>query len=213
MMNTRRFYFVLVGIVVALSLLIIASTVAGNNLLKKEASKLSDIKAQNQVLQDREVALIQAKKDIEKYKDLDTISKSIVPQDKDQARTVREINSIAAESGIKLQAITFTASNLGQAPPPAPAKTDGDSDSKTATPAQPSITQVTPVEGIPGVYALGITITPAPEEAIPYEQFLGFLERLENNRRTAHVDNITVTPVNGSSGVTFSLTLNAYVKP
>jgi len=213
MMNPRRFFYVMVGGVLCLSFLIVATAVVGNNLLKKEAAKLSDLKAQNQVLQDREVALIQAKKDIEKYKELDTISKSIVPQDKDQARTVREINSIAAESGIKLQAITFTASNLGQAPPPQPAKTDNESSSKPATPAQPSITQVTPVDGIPGVYSLGITLTPAPEEAIPYEQFLSFLEKLENNRRTAHVDNITVTPVGGSNGVTFSLTLNAYVKP
>lgn len=225
MITTKRLFYIMIGLVVGLSLVVIAVAVAGNNLLKKEAFKLSELKAQNQVVQDQEIALIQGKKDIEKYKDLNELAKSIVPQDKDQARTVREINRIAAESGIQLQGITFTASTLGQAAP-APAKPAEDSSGgsggsgggtdaapKPAQPAQPSVTQVTPVEGIQGVYALGITITPAADQPIPYEQFLSFLEKLENNRRTAHVDNISVNPVEGSDGVTFTLTLNAYVKP
>lgn len=214
MLTTKRLFYVMVATVILFVLLLIAVAIAGTKLLKHEASRLSDLKAQNQVVQDQEVALIQAKKDVEKYKDLGELSKAIVPQDKDQAKTVREINRIARESGIELQAITFTASTLGQAAP-APAKPDEGSKDQPSTskPAEPSITQVTPVEGIPGVYALGITITPAANKPIPYEQFLGFLEKLENNRRTAHVDNISVNPVEGSNGVTFSLTLNAYVKP
>jgi len=213
MLTTKRLFYGMVAIVLLFVVLLVAVAVVGTKLLKHEASRLSDLKAQNQVVQDQEVSLIQAKKDVEKYRDLGELSKAIVPQDKDQAKTVREINRIASESGIQLQAITFTASTLGQAAP-APTKQDGDNkDQAAAKPAQPSITQVSPVDGIPGVYSLGITITPAANKPIPYEQFLGFLEKLENNRRTAHVDNISVNPVEGSNGVTFSLTLNAYVKP
>lgn len=230
-MTTKRFFFVMVGAVILLCLLILASVFFANKLLQTEANKLSDLRAQNQVVEDQRIALIQANKDIEKYEELDSISRSIVPQDKDQARTVREINSIAADSGIQLANITFTASNLGQqaAQPSqnqnnntgsAGSSSSGSNQNGSAQPAQPNqgqnqsgISQVTPVEGIPGVYALQLTISPATDSPVSYEQFLKFLERLENNRRTAHVDKISVNPIENSNGVTFTLTLNVYLKP
>jgi len=208
-MTAKRFFFVMIGTVVLLGVLIIGSAVGGNVLFKKQSAKLADLKAQNQVVEDQKVALIQARKDIEKYSELDSVAKAVVPQDKDQAKTVRELTKIANDSGIKLKAITFTASSLGQRSA-TPAPTTG---SGTATPAAPSITQVTPVPGIPGVFALEITISPVDQEPVPYYKFLEFLERLEGNRRTAHVNKITVSPTENGSGVSFVLTLNAYVKP
>lgn len=215
-MTTKRFFFLMVALSVVLPALIITTIVGGNKLLKSQASKLADLRAQNQVVEDQKIALVRGKEDIERYSELDEIAKAIVPQDKDQARTIREINAIAAESGISLQAVTFTESSLGEAAQPsAQNKNQTSSTSSTASTAQnqSGLTQVTPVEDIPGVYALQITISPPAEKPIPYQQFLSFLEKLENNRRTAHVDNISVTPVEGSSGITFTLTLNVYVKP
>jgi type II secretory pathway pseudopilin PulG len=213
-MTTKRFFYAVLASTVALVIAIVAAAVVGKNLLSSQGDKLSDLKAQNQVVEDQKVALSQAKKNMEKYGELNNIAKTIVPQDKDQARTVREINSIADSSGVQLQTISFSASDLGVAKQPTTSATpEGEQATPTPAPAPGSnITQVKPVEGIDGVFALEITIAPAADDGITYQQFLSFLEKLENNRRTAHVDKITVTPQpNGLIG--FSLTLNAYIKP
>lgn len=221
-MNTKRFFFVMSAAVVLLCLAIIAVTVVGNNLLKGQANKLSDLRAQNQVVEDQKLALIQAKEDIERYRELNEISKSIVPKDKDQARAIREINRFAEESGVVIETVAFDPSSLGEeAPKPAPAAPSDDTGSggeaaPAPAPAAPTspITQAEPVEGIPGVYSIPITVSsPAGLGINLYDQLLGFLEKLENNRRTSHVTGINITPEGNGDFVTFSLTLNVYVKP
>ncbi len=212
-MKPKKFYFVMIGVASLLSLLVLASALGANLLFTKQAKKLSDLKVQSKVVEEQQLSLVQAKKDLEKYAELDKIAKTVVPQDKDQAKTVREITAIARESGIELNTITFSSSNLGQTAAPAPASGQGESGgSQPATPPS-SVTQVKPVDGIPGVYALEIVISPSEDNPISYYRFLDFLEKLESNRRTAHVSKITVTPIEGSFGVSFVLTLNAYVKP
>lgn len=216
-MTTKRFSIVMSALVVLLLVAIIAVIAVGNNLLKSQANELSDLRAQNQVVEDQKLALIRAKEDIEKYRNLSEISKSIVPQDKNQARTIREINRFAEESGIVIETVTFDPSTLGeQAPKPTPnggAANDGEATPAPATPTSP-VTQAVPVEGISGVYSVPITVsTPVGVEIILYEQLLEFLEKLENNRRTAHVKSITIMPEGNGDFVTFSLILNVYVKP
>lgn len=211
-MSPKRFSYLMIAVVTLLCLALIGIAAGGDMLFKKQSQKLVDIKAQNQVIKDQEVSLVQAKKDIEKYAELEKIAKSVVPQDKDQAKTIRELNAIAASTGIKLQQINFSASNLGQA---APKKTTDaeEGGSTSSTPAAPAITQVKPVSGISGVYSLEVTVSSGEENPVSYNKFLQFLEKLESNRRTAHVSSITVTPTENKSEVTFSLVLNAYLKP
>lgn len=214
-MNTRRFYYIMVAIVVLLCVSLIGVTVGANIVFKKQSDKLVDIRAKGQVAEQQKVSLSQAKKDIEKYSELDKIARTVVPQDKDQAKTVREINQIAAREGISLQQITFASSNLGQAQATKPTTSSSDSEegsSQTKTPQAPPISQVKPVEGISGVYSLEIIID-SGDSPVSYYRFLRFLEGLESNRRTAHVSEITVSPSEGGSDVTFTLKLNAYLKP
>jgi hypothetical protein len=211
-MKPKKYFFVMLAVFLLLILAILGATIGGNALLQKESKKLTELKVQDKATEQQKSALAQAKKDIEKYKELETISKSIVPQDKDQAKTVREITKIAEDSGIRLKSFVFQSSNLGQAPVAAPKPAENESNaSAPATPAAPPLSQVKPVEGIPGVYALEIIVSPQDKQSISYQNFLTFLERLESNRRTAHVDKISVSP--NEYGVTFSLTLKAYVKP
>ncbi len=198
-MNPKKFSYLMIVLVTLLFVAIVGGTVGGYTLLQKQAKRLSDLKAQDEVTKQQEVSLAQAKADIQKYTPLNEIAKSIVPQDKDQAKTVREINMIASENGIALQQINFDTSSLGQA------------GSKTT---KPGLTQVKPVEGIKGVYSLEITISTDKSSSVPYDKFLQFLEDLEANRRTAHVTSISVTPdPDNASKVSFSLVLNAYLKP
>lgn len=203
-MSPKKFSYVMIGLVTILFIGVISATVMGYLFLKDRSEELSSLKAQDAVTKEQEVSLAQAKADIEKYSQLDDIAKAVVPQDKDQAKTVREINSIADETGIKLQQISFNASTLGLT------STTSSSGQKN----NQNLSQVKPVEGISGVYSLEITVSSGESNPVSYYRFLKFLEKLEGNRRTAHVTSITVTPSEQNrSIVNFSLVLNAYLKP
>ncbi len=220
-MNAKRAFYGLIIVSFLLCGLIISTAVLGNIVFKKQFEKLSQLKARNQVLEQQSLSLIKAKQDVEQYSELNDITKQIVPQDKDQASTVLEINRIAQESGIRLSSISFEPSTLGDSRPVTPTPSSN-SEGSSSTPEQaatsPSVTskaltQVQPVPGIPGVYSLGIIIQTDENDAVSYDRFLTFLEKLESNRRTAHVSRISITPENGGVDVTFSLTLNAFVRP
>lgn len=215
-MTSKRLFYVLCGVLVTLAGLSIAGTVLSNSFFQRETQNIIGLKAESMALDEQQRSLIQAKKDIEKYAELEQIAKSIVPQEKDQARTVREIIKLASESGVPIANISFPTSSLGQAPAK---KNTGTQSSETQT-KQPATspttqtTQVKPVEGIPGVYQLEITVQSAGSNPVPYESLLYFLSRLEQNRRTSHVTNLSVTPSSENRNrVIFNLVVNAYIKP
>lgn len=187
----------------AFSVLLLGAVVYYGNLsLKTESAKLVDLKATNQSLETQQTNLITAKRDLDKYSDIDEITQDIVPQDKDQARAVREIVTLAGQSGFELESITFPQSNLGAS----------SSSDKSATQSG-TISQAVPVKGIKGVYSLEAVIT--PKGNIPYSQFLDFLTKLENNRRTAQVSSIRIEPATGGNSelISFTLNINLFLKP
>lgn len=202
-MTTKKYFYGLLGALIIIIALIIGVAFQGNVLLKKKSQQLTDIKTEIGAVDLQQTALLQAKKDIERYAELEETLKSIVPQDKDQAKTVREIVQIANNNNIPINSVSFENSTLGTPQNKA-------SGAKPNTPTT-DISQVKPVEGIQGVFTLPIKIESSKE--VSYPDFLKFLEALEKNRRTAHVDNITVTPDKQGKTLNFNLTLNAYVKP
>jgi hypothetical protein len=193
-----------------------------NKLLQKRSNDVVNLKLTSQELESQETAYLAAKKDIEKYSDLNAIVKSVIPQDKDQARTVRELFQLAQDSGIALKSVQFPSSSLGTA---AAASTTTPAAGATApaagaapTPAPPTITQAKPVKGLNGVYAIQTDITPFADSKtarISYDQLIDFLRRIESNRRTMQVTTVHIQPLGqkASSGITFTLTLNIFVKP
>lgn len=219
-MSTKKIFYLMIGLVALIALLVAGSVVGANAFLNGQKDKLVKAKVENRVVEKQQQYLIKAKEDLETYDELNETAKAIVPQDKDQAKTIREITSIAKKSGIQLDSITFPVSSLGgapAAPPSSGSSTTGDSSDGSAPSAggtqAPSsgLTQVTPVEGISGVYSLEIIVT--SQSPVPYYQLLDFLERLESNRRTAHVQKIVLSPTESGDALSFILTLNAYVKP
>lgn len=202
----------MMGVLALGLILLIATVVLGNTLVNKQSAKLLNLKLDNRVLDEQQSALTIANKDIQKYTDLNKVAKSIVPQDKDQAKTVREIVTIAKESGIPIASISFPSSTLGQAAP----KTANTPDSTSTAPkvTVPPVTQVKPVEGIVGVYQMEITVQSDSSQPVPYSAFINFMKNLEKNRRTAQVSNITITPYSKDINlVTFSLGINVFIKP
>ncbi|MEX2014437.1 MAG: hypothetical protein WD885_00690 [Candidatus Saccharimonadales bacterium] len=223
-MSAKRVFYGLVIVIFVLCILIVGAAVLGNTVFKNQVEKLSELKARSQVLEQQSISLIKAKQDVENYSELNDITKQIVPQDKDQARTVREIIKIAQESNVRLSGISFQPSSLGDSRAAASAASGEAAGSSTSSsspeeaansPAatNKALTQVQPVSGIPGVFSLGITLETDENDPVSYEQFLTFLEKLESNRRTAHVGRINIIPENNGADVTFSLTLNAFVRP
>jgi hypothetical protein len=200
-MKTKQVTYLLAVLVALLAVLLLGSGYIANKLLAHKSAQLSKLKAQSQVAVDLQQRLNTNKQDIVKYAPLNEIAKVVVPQDKSQAQTVGEIVNIASASGIaKLTAITFPASTLGG--------TNGSSLSGS------TLTQVTPVKGIAGVYVLPITVTVDASSPISYSQFLTFLKKLESNRRTAQLSSVSVQPDNKNPDrVSFTLVVNEYIKP
>lgn len=215
-MSTKRVYYVMLGLVGLLFVGMLAGTYEVNSLLEAKAKTLVDLKLQSQVVTSQQTGLQRAKKQIAQYASFEDTAKRIVPQDKDQAEAVREITKIASESGIKrLSSVTFPLSTLGG---PAGA-TSSTAPSGATTPSASSnkknaLTQLLPVKGMTGVYSLQITIQQTSEAAISYNQFLTFLDKLEQNRRTAQVTSIILQPDSSNPNmVAFTLTINEFIKP
>jgi len=196
--NSRRLYQVLVGGIVLMALGLIVGAYFLSSVLQKQSKVLSEQRQQLAVLNGRETALNFAKHDVARYQSLATIAKSIVPQDKSQAQTIGEIVKLADANGVKLGSFSFPSSTLGDKP--------GASAS--------ALSQLEKVAGIPGVYGLQIVVQSDPQTLVPYNNFIDFLQALEQNRRTAQVTNITITPNSTNPAlVSFSLTLQEYIKP
>lgn len=196
-MSTKRLYYLMIAITALLSVGILGATILGLNILKSHSNSLLEVKLESQVLENQQANLLKSKKAIEKYSELNEIAKTVVPKDKDQARTVRDLSTIANELNIKLSSISFPASSLGE--------------SKKTTSKE---TQVSAVKGIKGVYQLQITVQQDKDIPISYDTLLKFLERLESNRRTAQVANITITPdAKQADKLSFNLTLGTYIRP
>jgi hypothetical protein len=212
-MNSKRVFFILSGLIVFLFAGLVGATFGVNSLLSKRGNELVTTKASNSALGQEQVSLVKAKKDIKKYSDLEKIVHSVVPEDKDQAEAVRELVKIADTYNVTLSSISFPASTLGSGPngtaAPSTSTTASSGNSKTS-----ALSQLTQVKNIPGVYLLEITVKGDSTHPVRYDKFVSFLQALENNRRTAQVSSISITPdIQDRNYLSFSLILNTYIKP
>jgi hypothetical protein len=214
-MSSKRVFFIMAGALGLSFALLIGAAVYGDSLLRKKSADLTALKLENRILDEQQKSLIQANKDVQKYTELEKTARAIVPQDKDQAKTVREIIRYADEARVPISSVSFPTSTLGQVVPPAQKDASNTSDqNKTAAPTTPGITQVKPVDGMPGVYQMEIIVQSEVRNPVPYSALIDFLAKLENNRRTAQVSNIAITPFPQNPGaLTFNLGINVFIRP
>lgn len=199
-MDSKRAFYAMSFISILLTLTVGAAVYGGLTYLGKQSDKLVAVKLDNKVIEEQQTSLVAASKSIETYKDLDAIARAAVPQDKDQANSVRSISTIADSLGIKLSAISFPPSTLGQ--------------SSKAKKSTDHMSQLSPAPGLKNVFVLPITIQSDTGTPISYETFIEFLEKLENNRRTAQVNSISINPnKQNPSQLTFNLEINTYIRP
>lgn len=200
-MSSKQLYWTLLGGCALLAALLIASVFFGTSLLQEKSSELEEAKIEREVVDMQESSLIQAKQDIEKFSELEQLSKRIIPQEKDQARTVRELIAIAKQSGVTISTVSFPTSNLGVSEAAA-----SDSSGKSI------ITQAEPVQGLSDLYELDVSIQ--VNNPVRFNQLISFLEGLEKNRRTSQVQAVTITPdSNERDNITFNISLAVFLKP
>lgn len=209
-MSAKRVFYGMLGGICVLILLCGAATYFASRMLVKEGDGLLSLKLEKAVLAKQSDSLAQAKKDIAQYSELETIAKTVVPQEKDQARTVLELVKLANESGISITSIEFPESLLGEA-----ARKVGKSESRSSVPMVDSnTTQLTALANLKGVYVMEISLQSDQNKPVTYTQLLNYLRKLETNRRTAQVIDLAIKPSpDNRNQVTFSLKLNSYVKP
>jgi hypothetical protein len=196
-MNSKRLYFILASVVGLLAIGLIGGAFGANAILQSQAQTVIKARSKSMALEQQQTQLAKAKASITKYQEIGKIAKAVVPQDKDQAQTVREIVKIAGEHGISLGAITFPSSSLGT----------------TAGGAKSNLSQLKAAPGITGVYTLQITVQSATGSNTTYNQFVEFLSALERNRRTALVSAISLQPdTKDPNRVSFTLTIDEYIK-
>ena len=197
MKSKHLYYFLLAGIAVFIVALI-GGAYGANKLLTSQSKQILHSRSQVAVLATEQQQLTAAKAEVTKYSSLAAIAQSIVPQDKDQAQTVRQIVDIANTNKISLSSITFPASTLGT----------------TTTGPSTGLSQLVAVPGIAGVYNMQLTVQSDSTNPIAYSQLTDFLSALEHNRRTALVNSITIQPnPKDRSTLSFTLILEEYIKP
>lgn len=218
-MNSKRLYFALIGLLVILAGALIGGGFLANSMLEGKAKTLVDLRAKQEATSQEQTELTAAKRDIKTYTDLYNIARVVVPQNKDQTQAVRQIVSLADANHIQLASINFPPSTLGgtatgrTTPAPASASAEGG--------AGVNLSQLKQVVGIPGVYDLNLIVTSDSNRPCTYGQLISFLSALENNRLTALVSAIDITPAGtkststttNSSQLSFALTLDIYIKP
>lgn len=203
-MNSKKLFYILIACSVLVVGLFAVGVFQATKILKSEGNKLVDLKLTDKVLEKQQAGLLQAKRDIKEYSDLESVTKSIVPQDKDQASTIAEISSMANQAGISLGAIEFPQSALGQIASKGSKKTNTDA----------SKSQLTELSDLKGVYVMEININSHSKIPVSYDQIISYLKLLESSRRTAQVTNIDIAPdTTDPSKYGFEITLNTYVRP
>lgn len=206
MITSKKLFYILLAGVLLVGIGTGAIVYYGSTILRNKGDELSKLKVTEEVLANRQVSLQQAKLDIDKYENLEQIAKAIVPHEKNQAQTILEITAIANKTGIPLPEISFGQSDLGV------------TDKKPAASKLPvnksGTTQVIPIPGTNGLYAMDISIRSDTARPVTYEQFLNFLDELSKNRRTAHITSLSIQPDDTNRElITFSAKLNVYIKP
>jgi type II secretory pathway pseudopilin PulG len=218
-MTPQRLRLVLLGLLAVAVVVFLAVASFGLSTLSSKSKDMVDLKQQSQLLDAQLDSLNSAKKEIQQYSYFKDVAKTVIPSDKDQAQAVLDIFKLADESGINIQSVTFPASTLGgTSTTTAPVSTGN---AETAAPST-VISQAKPVSGISGLYSIVLTITPATGDKVPaarqvtYPKLLDFLDRLERNRRTAQVTQVSIQPQVAASGaqtINFTLTTNIFIKP
>jgi hypothetical protein len=216
-MTHKQSYWLMISLLSLILLSSIVLTINIGSVFDKKSIILSQSQNQITLLQQKQLSLASAKAELKRYQSLYSIAKTVVPQYKDQTQTVRQIINIANQNNVSISSITFPASSLGlNNGGPAVAGEVVPKNINQNLLNNPNLSQLTPVPKIPGLYSLPITITSSSQtsQLATFSQFINFLQGLEDNRQTAQITSLIITPSSQNSNlVSFNISLNIYINP
>ncbi len=191
-MQPKRFFFVLLVLLLLSIGAIFEAYYIGNGQLKSKSTVVSNLIADKDVSQEKIIRLEKARKDTKDVGYINSLLDRLLPRTKQQDKLVADIIYTAtAQAGIPYsQVTTFSFS--------------GSNDPNT-------LSGTTLSKSIPGVYEYPFNLQVID---ISYGTLLQFLREIENNGRILQVDNIQISAsANGPNLLTVSLALKAYLKP
>jgi len=212
-MSSRRMRWLLIIGLLVVSLIFILICYTSFSMLGRQSQKLVEEKLKNHTAETQLAKLPEVKKQVDQYGFFNSVAKTVLPSDKDQAQAVLDIYQMANQSGFAIQDLTFPSSTLGSS-----TATPSSGTSATTTPTKSVISQATPVPGISGLYSIPLTISPQigvgvpAEKRVTYAKMLDFLQHIEKNRRTAQITKVNVTPA-ANGDFSFIITVNLFIKP
>ncbi|HEX5448394.1 MAG TPA: hypothetical protein VFW90_04345 [Candidatus Saccharimonadales bacterium] len=207
-LDSRTLRMALIGGILALGLAFFIIAFAGISALGNKSRQMVDLKVKNQTLENQLANLVQSKRQVEKYSYFKQVADSVIPNDKNQADAVVQIFNMANQSGIDIQSISFPSSSLGSS---------GTTSAASAS-AKSAISQAKSVPGFSGLYSLELTITPSSGKDVPaskqvtFDKMISFLKKVEGNRRTAQITQVSIQPNSGDAGFSFTLVINIFLR-
>lgn len=216
-MTTKKAHYGLLGLLILIIIAIGLAMYFSRVFLKTNSDKLVNAKLELYKIDETEYIYRKNQAILQENKETADILSSVLPQEKDQAKAVREITQIAGANGLSVKSIKFPGSDLVITNKPATTTQPQGSTTTPApaAPAGPTISQAKPVSGLSNVLGIAVEIELTSSRAgaqISTDQVLSFLQQVENNRR-----NIRVTSINfGSSvdeGKTLKIDTILFIKP
>lgn len=183
-MKSKRFFFILAGICVVLAVGLGVSYYFETNHIKAEGTGLKRQAADATLASEELTQLNDLKRQYASIQPVLTKLNIALPSQKNQSTVILQIQQLAANAGMKLPSASFQASN-----------------------GLPSPTSQTVVSG--GVLALPISF----QLSGTYAQLQSFLQQLEQLSRYNDVTSLAITKSAETAALSFSITLNVYIKP
>lgn len=185
---TPKRAFIMIGAVVALTILG-GGTIYyfADQYLSTKAKQISTLKADLEIIEFKISNARKAETELERLSFIKDIADEVLPPEKIQSDVVGELINFARSSNVRLDGINFQ---------------------PTEAVSAVAISQTKPLEGVPGVNTLPITLTINAE----YENLLAFLENIEGNRRKMQVEKMSLAPEESTGKINSNIEINVYVR-
>ena len=187
-MTPKRLFYGLCAVCSLIILGIGAMVYLGNAFLSKEAARIADARADEELVDKRIALKNDLEKTIDDYTELKTLATKFLPDSKNQDDLIAEFYTIADKSNIMVSGLSFTASGT---------KVGGQS-------------QTTPLKDAKNVLVFPFTVT---NYSASFTQLINFLENLENNRRKLQITQIQLQPDDKTGLINVpSMSIESYIK-
>lgn len=185
---TPKKAFIIISGLVALTILGGATVYYfADKYLSTKAKEISTLKAELEIVEFKIANARNAESELERLSFIKEVANDVLPPEKIQSDVVGELIEFARQTNTRLGGINFQPTDAGPAV---------------------ALSQTKPLEGVPGVNTLPITLTVNAR----YEDLLRFLQQLEGNRRKMQVENMTLAPEESTGRINSNIEINVYVR-